>query len=78
MPCVSARVSEVPTPSDQGTDLLVEFIDLRDRMRFERIGRGGLDVSETLTSALDKAVAVIVDPLPPGVAVVALGGYGRR
>lgn len=78
MPCVSARVSEVPTPSDPGTKLLVEFIDLRERVRHERIGRGGLDVSHTLTSALDEAVAAIVDPLPADAAVVALGGYGRR
>ena len=78
MPCGSARVSEVPTPSDPGIKLLVQFTDLRDRLRHERIGRGGLDVSEILTSSLDQAVAAIVDPLPQEVAVVALGGYGRR
>ena len=30
-----------------------------------------------LTSALDEAIEGLVTPLPPGVAVVAIGGYGR-
>lgn len=70
-------MSEVPTPSDPGIKLLGDFIDLRDLVRHERIGSGGREVSERLTSALDEAVTAIVEPLPSGVAVVALGGYGR-
>lgn len=67
----------MPTPSDPGTRFLGEFIDLRDSLRDQRIGRGGLAVSEALTGALDRAIAAMVAPLPERVAVVALGGYGR-
>lgn len=78
MPCAFARVSGVPTPSDPGSRELTDFIDLRDTLRHQRIGRGGLEVCEALTASLDRAIAGMVSPVPPGVSVVALGGYGRR
>lgn len=78
MPCVFAPVSEVPTPSRNVSDILQPFNDLRDSMRHERVGSGGRDVCEALTIALDRALVELMTPLPSDVAIVALGGYGRR
>jgi len=78
MPCVFARGSEAPTPSDQGSRLLVDFIDLRDSLRENRIGRGGHELSAALTGELDHAISGLVSPLPDRVSVLALGGYGRK
>ncbi len=76
MPCESARVNGVPTPS-RDNDILDSFIDLRDSMRHDRIGSGGREVCAALTATLDRAIVDLVAPLPEGVAIVALGGYGR-
>jgi [protein-PII] uridylyltransferase len=70
-------VSEVPTPSDREGTSLDRFLDLRDSLRSQRSGHGGREVCEPLTRGLDLAIAELVDPLPPGVALVAIGGYGR-
>lgn len=71
-------MSEVPTPSDRRTSFLVDFIDLRDSLRHSRIGHGGREVSLELSRSLDRALKRLVSPLPDGLAVVALGGYGRE
>lgn len=76
MPCVFVRESGVPTPSRH--DNLDDFIDLRDSMRHDRIGSGGREVCAALTAGMDNAVARLVSPLPDGVAIVAVGGYGRE
>lgn len=68
----------MPTPSEMGSRALDVFIDLRDSLRDQRIGRGGHEVSAALTERLDTAIASLVDPLPERVSVLALGGYGRR
>lgn len=70
-------MSEVLTPSDWRSSILTEFIDLRDSLRDQRIGRGGHDLSQELTGTLDRAIIELVSPMPERVAVVALGGYGR-
>ncbi|HEU4320694.1 MAG TPA: HD domain-containing protein [Acidimicrobiia bacterium] len=71
-------MSEVPTPSEKRTSFLVDFIDLRDSLRHDRIGHGGREVSQELTRSLDRALVNLLRPLPDGLAVVALGGYGRE
>ncbi len=70
-------MSEVPTRSDPERALLRDFTGLRDSLRQERIGHGGHEVCEELTTALDRAVGSLL-PDQEGIAVVALGGYGRR
>ncbi|MGH8951567.1 MAG: HD domain-containing protein [Acidimicrobiia bacterium] len=65
------------TPSDSGGSLLSDFIDLRDSLRRHRIGDGGREVCEALTSSLDRTVSTLVAPGAAPMAVVALGGYGR-
>lgn len=67
----------MPTPSEPGSRSLDAFIDLRDSLREQRIGRGGHDVCAALTRGLDSAIAAMVQPLPQRVAILALGGYGR-
>jgi [protein-PII] uridylyltransferase len=69
-------VSEVPTPSERGSELLDDFIGLRDTIRAKRIGHGGREVCETLTAALDRAVGSLL-PSNDRMAIVAVGGYGR-
>jgi [protein-PII] uridylyltransferase len=66
----------VQTPSDRGIAILEDFIGLRDSLRETRIGHGGREVCEALTSALDEAIAVLL-PDRTGLAIVAVGGYGR-
>lgn len=66
----------MPTPSERGNEPLARFLHLRDSLCRQRSGRGGGEVCEQLTSALDAAIAAT--PLPEGAAVVAVGGYGRR
>jgi [protein-PII] uridylyltransferase len=70
-------VREVPTPSDSGGSPLDDFIDLRDSLRQDRIGRGGREVCAALTASLDETVSALVVPGATPMAVVALGGYGR-
>lgn len=57
--------------------LLEDFLEVRASLRAAPIGGGGDDVCRALTSALDTAVADVASGLGPGVAVVAVGGYGR-
>ncbi|HEX6286796.1 MAG TPA: hypothetical protein VFZ80_04870, partial [Acidimicrobiia bacterium] len=68
----------MPTPSEPRRSLFDDFIDLRDSLRDKRIGGGGREVCAALTGALDKGIASLAGSLPAGVAVLALGGYGRR
>jgi [protein-PII] uridylyltransferase len=70
-------VSEVPTPSDREATSLDRFLDLRDSLRTARSGHGGREVCEALTKGLDLAIDGLASPLPSGVAIVAIGGYGR-
>lgn len=67
----------MPTQSEPAKRL-ERFIDLRDSLRANRIGHGGRELCEELTRSLDVAVAGLIDAGDRGVAVVALGGYGRR
>lgn len=69
--------------SDEGERLLTAsplapFLELRTRLVAERIGDGGLDVCEALTTELDTGIADLASDLPDGFAIMALGGYGRR
>lgn len=66
----------MPTPSERGLTLLEDFIGLRDTIRDIRVGHGGREVCDALTSGLDKAVAALL-PDHGGLAIVAVGGYGR-
>lgn len=52
------------------------FVDLRDSLRVSRRGHGGGEVAAALTEALDQAIVDLITP-PQGVAIVAVGGYGR-
>lgn len=70
-------MSEVPTPSESRS-ALESFIDLRDSLRSDRIGHGGRELCEALTRSLDGAIAGLIDLEAEPVAIVALGGYGRR
>ncbi len=56
---------------------LQSFVDLRKTISAERVGDGGDDVCVALTAALDAGLAGLGADLGSGVAVVALGGYGR-
>lgn len=56
---------------------LQSFLDLRSAIVAEPIGDGGQDVCDTLTTALDAALADLGSDLPSGAAVLAIGGYGR-
>lgn len=67
----------MPTQSDPARSL-GWFIDLRESLRAKRIGRGGRELCEELTRSLDQAISGLIDAEGRGVAVVALGGYGRR
>ncbi len=51
---------------------------LRDQLASERLGDGGVDVSAALTDALDRGIGELSDGLPSGIAIIAVGGYGRR
>lgn len=73
--CGFVPASGVATPSEQGS--LDRHLGLRDTLRSERSGYGGVEVCRALTSSLDGAIHRLVSPLPEGVAVVAIGGYGR-
>ncbi|MGB7860398.1 MAG: HD domain-containing protein [Acidimicrobiia bacterium] len=64
------------TPSNRSRPLL-EFIDLRESLRFSRIGHGGLDVCRALSKSLDDAIADLIPDGGDSVAIVAIGGYGR-
>lgn len=72
-----ARVSGAPTPSEPGGPLH-EYLGLRDSLRAKPCGNGGSEVCGLLSDALDEAVRGLVRPVPGGVAIVAVGGYGRR
>lgn len=69
-------MSGAPTQSD-GVPLR-DFLQLREALTTRRTGSGGRDVCRRLTSSLDGAVASLVAEFDgPGVALVAIGGYGR-
>lgn len=67
----------MPTQSDSGNTFLSDYIDLRDSLRQNRIGHGGVEVCAALTSCLDRTVSTLVIRGATPMAVVALGGYGR-
>lgn len=67
----------MPTPSDQGSQFLSDFIDLRDSVRRQRIGRGGREVCAALTAGLDQTISALLTTGDGPMAIVALGGYGR-
>lgn len=70
-------MSEAPTQSD-GAAQLRGFLALRESLRTDRIGGGGGDVGRALTSSLDAAVRTLASGFAAsGLAVVAMGGYGR-
>jgi hypothetical protein len=57
---------------------LQPYLDLRDDLVADRVGDGGVDVNAALTDALDLGVGELAEGLPAGIAIVAVGGYGRR
>jgi hypothetical protein len=57
---------------------LQQFLDLRTSVSQRRLGNGGTDVCEALTTSLDAAIKDLAESMGPDTAVVALGGYGRR
>lgn len=72
-------MSEAPTPSDSMAASFEGFLDLRRSLCNQRIGAGGSEVCQALTTELDRAIVTtttaVESPLP--YAIVALGGYGR-
>ncbi len=52
------------------------YVELRERLAAERIGAGGRAVCEALTSVMDAWLAGLAAGVD-GIAVVAVGGYGR-
>ena len=56
---------------------LTPFLDLRTSVSSEPMGDGGPDTCAALTAALDAGVEQLGSGMGAGVAVVALGGYGR-
>lgn len=57
---------------------MARFVGVREGLRKERIGDGGVDTCHALSDTLDAAIAASAAGLPDGLAVVAVGGYGRR
>jgi len=55
----------------------LDYLAARDEAIAGRLGAGGLDTGAALTAALDRDLVALAGPVPAGVAVVALGGYGR-
>jgi len=76
-PFAFARVSGAPTPSEPGGPLR-DYLGLRDSLRSVSRGNGGSEVCGLLSDVLDEAVRELVRPVAEGVAIVAVGGYGRR
>jgi len=60
------------------TSPLRPFSELRESLREAPTGDGGGDVCEALTARLDEAIEELAAGLGTDVAVVAIGGYGRR
>ncbi|NND03653.1 MAG: HD domain-containing protein [Acidimicrobiia bacterium] len=56
---------------------LSSFLELRKSLRRERIGDGGLATCHILSDALDAAIVDLASDIDD-VAIVAVGGYGRR
>ncbi len=56
---------------------LEPFLELRRTIVAEAVGDGGRDVCRVLTEALDRGIAELAADLPRGIAVAAVGGYGR-
>ncbi len=54
------------------------FLELRAAAAAAPVGDGGPDTCEALTGALDEALVELATGIGSDVAVVALGGYGRR
>lgn len=72
-----APVSGAPTQSE-GAAPLRAFLELRESLGEGRIGGGGRDLCWELTSSLDAAVRELASGWAgSGLAVVAIGGYGR-
>lgn len=72
-----APVSGAPTQFETAGPLRA-FLELRESLRSGRIGQGGSDVCGELTSSLDGAVREVASGWAgSGLAVVAIGGYGR-
>lgn len=70
-------MSGAPTPSDPAAAALKQFLELRASLRTSPVGGGGGEVCRALTSSLDRAIEELAGGFGPGLAVVALGGYGR-
>ncbi len=58
--------------------LLASFLDLRGAIEVSRVGDGGLDTCAVLSASLDAAIGELASNVGSGIAIVALGGYGRR
>ena len=56
---------------------LAGFLETRHLLRAESTGDGGLDTCAVLTAALDGSIQHLYSEVGEGVAVVALGSYGR-
>lgn len=54
------------------------FLELRRTIVADAVGDGGRDVCRVLTQALDRGIAELAADLPRGIAVAAVGGYGRE
>jgi [protein-PII] uridylyltransferase len=64
---------------DEPAAPLADYFELRDRLRKGPIGDGALDTCHPLTAALDSAITGFFPAALAGeLAVVAVGGYGRR
>ena len=61
---------------------LQPFLEARSAVAGRAFARppdqAGLAVCHELSDALDACLSALADPMPPGAAIVALGGYGRR
>lgn len=68
------------TPSEDASRLLKDYVELRDRLRSERIGDGGTVVCSTLSDAMDRAIVEAFSTIGEreAVALIAVGGYGRE
>ncbi len=65
------------TDAGQSGPLVAAYLGLRDALAADRLGGGGLAVCHALSDCLDACLAEMAAAVPE-VAVVAVGGYGRR
>ncbi len=64
-------------PAWRAVSEVTPFLDLRSELTAHRLGSGGRAVCEALSDAMDEVLGRLAVGTP-GLAVVAVGGYGRR